>query len=141
MNKWVIAEGTSQLIHRQAQTQIDNWSPEKLEGETMSPVTSTKPKDEPTIPVTILGQEHEFMVYAGTTYSYIGKNGSYLPLSSSSDNTIGFSGKTQEIPLTQPTPMHISGKAIVASLLYSANTPINLFWKRYTIMCSHWYTG
>ena len=37
-----------------------------------------------------------------------------------------FSGKTQIVPLTQLIPMTIAGKTIVAPLLYSDQTPINL---------------
>ncbi|XP_046894207.1 uncharacterized protein LOC124479489 [Hypomesus transpacificus] len=92
----------------------------------MSPVISLQPREEPTIPVTVQGREHAFMVDTGATYSCIGKNGFNLPLSSSSIRTVGFSGKTQVIPLTEPLTMQIEGKTIVAPLLYSAHTPINL---------------
>ena len=92
----------------------------------MSPVISSQPHEEPTIPVLIQDREHSFMVNTGATYSCIGKDGSGLPLSNASIKTVGFSGKSQVIPLTQPVPMLIAGKTVLAPLLYSANTPINL---------------
>ncbi|KAL7384070.1 hypothetical protein ABVT39_023561 [Epinephelus coioides] len=52
--------------------------------------------------------------------------GSRFPLSTSSIKTIGFSGKSQVIPLTEPVPMLVAGKTICAPLLYSAHTPVNL---------------
>lgn len=95
--------------------------------ESMTPVVSMQPQEEPTISVMIQNQEHSFMVDTGATYSCIGNTGSKLPLSGSSVKTVGFSGKTQIIPLTQPVPMFITGKSITAFLLYKyINTPINL---------------
>ncbi|KAL7383993.1 hypothetical protein ABVT39_022082 [Epinephelus coioides] len=92
----------------------------------MSPVISLQPHDEPTIPVVIHEQAYPFMVDTGATYSCIGKEDSTLPLSKSSIKTIGFSGKSQVIPMTEPVPMLIAGKVIFAPLLYSAHTPVNL---------------
>lgn len=66
------------------------------------------------------------MIDTGATYSCIGQTGSKLPLSSSSVKTVGFSGKIQVTPLTQLVPMLIAGRTIVAPLLYSDSTPINL---------------
>ena len=99
----------------------------------MSPVISLEPREEPTIPVIVKGPECAFMMDTGATYSCIGKNGFNLPLSSSSIRTVGFSGKTQVIPLTEPLTMKIEGKTIVAPLLYLAHTPINLL--RKYILC------
>ncbi|CAI5657156.1 unnamed protein product [Oreochromis niloticus] len=90
------------------------------------PVVSLNSSNEPIIPVEIQGHEYSFMVDTGATYSCIGTEGAGLPLSTASVKTVGFSGKTQVIPLTQPVPMMVSGKSIVAPLLYSADTPINL---------------
>lgn len=74
------------------------------------------------------------MVDTGATYSCIGEAGSTLPLSGSSVKTIGFSGKTQLIPLTQPIPILVIGK--------TEQTPINLLGRdipcplRVNIMCT-----
>nr|XP_033494259.1 uncharacterized protein LOC117264429 isoform X1 [Epinephelus lanceolatus] len=92
----------------------------------MSPAISLQSQDEPIIPVVIHDREYPFMVDTGATYSCIGKEGSRFPLSTSSIKTIGFSGKSQVIPLTEPVPMLIAGKVICTPLLYSAHTPVNL---------------
>lgn len=54
------------------------------------------------------------------------KKDSTHPLSKSSIKTIGFSGKSQVIPMTEPVSMLITGKVIFAPLLYSTHTPVNL---------------
>ncbi|XP_055368609.1 uncharacterized protein LOC129604800 [Betta splendens] len=96
---------------------------------------SSKTQHEPTIEITIQDTKHRFMVDTGATYSCIGKEGAGLPLSSSSMiRTVGFSGKTQVIPLTEPIPIKVAGKTISAPLLYSADTPINLLGR--DILCS-----
>lgn len=92
----------------------------------MSPVISLQPHDEPTVPVVTHEQAYPFMVDTGAAYSCLGKEGSELPLSKSSIKTVGFSLKSQVIPLTEPVPMLIAGKVIFALLLYSAHTPVNL---------------
>ncbi|KAL7405155.1 hypothetical protein ABVT39_024601, partial [Epinephelus coioides] len=92
----------------------------------MLPAISLQSHEEPIVPVVIHDREYPFMVDTGATYSCIGKEGSGFPLSKSSIKTIGFSGKSQIIPLTEPVPMLIAGKVICAPLLYSAHTPVNL---------------
>lgn len=93
----------------------------------MQPVISKHPSEEPNkISVVIQEKEHTFMVDTGATYSCIGKEGSHLPLSQSLVKTIGFSGKKQIMPLTEPVPMLIEGLLVYAPLLYSTDTPKNL---------------
>ncbi|XP_029902678.1 uncharacterized protein LOC115355895 [Myripristis murdjan] len=56
--------------------------------------------------------------------------------------TVGFSGKVQIIPFTEPLPIRIDNKTIVASILYSIDTPVNLVGRdllcrlRATIICN-----
>ncbi|XP_077352255.1 uncharacterized protein LOC144001641 [Festucalex cinctus] len=100
----------------------------------MAPAVTRQPQDEPTVPVVIEGSEHDFMVDTGATYSCVGSSGLKLPLSGSSIKTIGFSGKTQLIPLTQPIPMLVSGRKVVAPLLISDQTAINLLGR--DILCA-----
>ena len=90
------------------------------------PILTQRPHAEPTIDVTVCNQHHQFMIDTGATYSCIGKDGASLPLSASKIRTVGFSGKTQIIPMTEPVPLKIGDKTIYSSLLYSADTPINL---------------
>lgn len=92
----------------------------------MSPISSTQLQEEPIIPAIIDQQEHQLMMDTGATHSSVGKTGSGLLLSNSSVKTIGFSGKPQIIPLTQPVPMRIADRTIFVPLLYSAYTPVNL---------------
>ena len=80
----------------------------------MTPVISTQPQEEPTIAVEIQSRKYTFMVDTGATYSCIGSEGSSLPLSGQSIQTVGFSGTTQIIPLTRPVHMIVSGKSIMA---------------------------
>lgn len=72
----------------------------------MLPAISLQSHDEPIIPVVIQDREYPFMVDTGATYSCIGKEGSRIPLSTSSIKTIGFSGKSQIIPLTACSNAH-----------------------------------
>jgi len=58
------------------------------------------------------------MIDTGAAYSCIGKSGIGLPLSASKIRTVGFSGKTQIIPMTKPVPMIIGEKTVYAPLLY-----------------------
>lgn len=67
------------------------------------------------------------------THSCIGKEGADLPLSAKI-RTIGFSGRTQIIPVTEPVPMKIAGKTVYAPLLYSVDTSINLLGR--DILCT-----
>uniref|UniRef100_A0A671WVG1 Gag-Pol polyprotein n=1 Tax=Sparus aurata TaxID=8175 RepID=A0A671WVG1_SPAAU len=93
-----------------------------------------QPQTEPTIEVTVQNRQHHFMVDTGATHSCIGKEGAGLPLSSAKIRTVGFSGKTQIIPMTEPVPMTIAGRTIYAPLLYSVDTPINLLGR--DILCA-----
>lgn len=100
----------------------------------MLPVISVDPQQEPIVPVVIDSTVHPFMIDTGATYSCIGNKGSKLPLSSSSVKTVGFSGKTQVIPLTEPIPMQIHGKTVISPLLYSVDSPVNLLGR--DLLCS-----
>ena len=59
------------------------------------------------------------MVDTGATHSCIGKEGADLPLSSAKIWTVGFSGRTQIILVTEPVPMKIAGKTVYAPFLYA----------------------
>lgn len=85
----------------------------------MAPMILTQPQEEPIIMVTIDQKVIPFMVDTGAIHSCIGRRGAHLPMSASSVKTVGFSGNTQVIPLTQPVPILIAGNTIVAPLLYS----------------------
>lgn len=90
------------------------------------PILTQCPHAEPTIDVTVYNHHHQFMIDTGATYSCIGKDGAHLPLSASKIQTIGFTGKTQVIPMTEPVPLQIGKRTNYVSLLYSADTPVNL---------------
>uniref|UniRef100_A0A674P8V3 ribonuclease H n=1 Tax=Takifugu rubripes TaxID=31033 RepID=A0A674P8V3_TAKRU len=90
------------------------------------PILTQRPQTEPTVNVTVYSRQHQFMIDTGATYSCIGKDGANLPLSPSKIRTIGFSGKKQVIPMTEPVPLQIGKIIIYASLLYSADAPNNL---------------
>ncbi|XP_029700614.1 uncharacterized protein [Takifugu rubripes] len=100
--------------------------PEKPEGKGIMPILTQRPHAEPTINVTVYNHRHQFMIDTGATYSCIGKDGANLPLSASKIRTVGFSGKTQVMPMTGPVPLQIGKRTIYTSLLYSADAPINL---------------
>lgn len=90
------------------------------------PILTKKPQTEPIIIVTLYGTRLRFMIETGATCSSIGKDGANLPLSASKIRTVGFSGKAQIIPVTEPVPLEIRTRTVYTSLVYSANAPLNL---------------
>ena len=73
------------------------------------------------------GKKISMMIDTGATYTCVSsKEASHLPRSGHLIKTIGFSGKTQLIPLTSPIPVVIDGHTCTVPILISDDTPVNL---------------
>ena len=84
------------------------------------------------------------LVDTGATYTCIGlKDASHLPMSDKSVKTVGFSGKLQTVPMTDPVQLTMENETVTLLILVSDQTPINLLGRdalcklNVNIFCTH----
>ena len=67
------------------------------------------------------------MADTGATYTCVrSKYASHLPMAEKFVKTVGFSGKTQLIPVTAPVTLELHGRTVKISILVSDTTLVNL---------------
>lgn len=67
-----------------------------------------------------------FLVKTGATFSCIRIQGMNFPLLNNKLTPWGFSRKTQVLHFTEPQKLNIDGQTLIAPMLYSKDTPVNL---------------